>query len=309
MIDTVKIKSTLKKSERLAEIYGRRLNLGFSGGKDSVVLKYFADYYGIDCIAHFNNTQIENYKGMISFIKTNYPDVCIVHPDKKNSFFELMKRHGLPSIFRRWCCEYLKHSSPKLKEYRVNIMGVRGEESIKRMERGMISVFGESKRAKKTLEKLKLSFASESQDSNISCEGGKDRVNIYPVFDLTERDVWNIIKTEKLVVPDVYSSHKRLGCAFCPFASPGENIETIKNSPNLTRMWIKTFAYLGFIEKHRKNIFGKANETALFYLYISNSLLDKNTVKKRLQYLNEKDMYGETGLQQFEMYLRENNVL
>jgi phosphoadenosine phosphosulfate reductase len=307
MIDTVKIKSTLKKSERLAEIYGCRLNLGFSGGKDSVVLKYFADYYGIDCIAHFNNTQIEQYKGMAGFIKTNYPDVCIVHPDKENNFFELMKKHGLPSIFRRWCCEHLKHSNPKLKKYRVNIMGVRGEESRKRTERGAISVFGESKRAKKTLEKLKLSFAS--QDCQISCEGGKDRVNIYPVFDLTELDVWNIIKTENLAVPDAYSEHKRLGCAFCPFASFGENIETIKNSPNLTRMWIKTFASPGFIEKYQKNIFGKVNEISLFYLYISNSLLDKNTVKKRLMYLNEKDMYGETGLQRFEMYLRENNVL
>ena len=48
MIDTNKIKSMLKKSERLAELYECKLNLGFSGGKDSVVLKYFADYYSID---------------------------------------------------------------------------------------------------------------------------------------------------------------------------------------------------------------------------------------------------------------------
>jgi tRNA(Ile)-lysidine synthase TilS/MesJ len=73
MIDTGKIKSTLKKSERLAEIYGCKLSLGFSGGKDSVVLKYFADLYGIDYVAHFNNTQIEQYKGMVLFIKANIP--------------------------------------------------------------------------------------------------------------------------------------------------------------------------------------------------------------------------------------------
>ncbi|MDR1459717.1 MAG: hypothetical protein LBI60_05840, partial [Bacteroidales bacterium] len=145
----------LKKAERLSEIYECKLNLGFSGGKDSVVLKYFADLYGIDYTANFNNTQIEQYKGMIRFIKTNYPDVNIVHPDKKNSFFELMKKKGLPSLFRRWCCESLKHSNPKLSEYRVNVMGVRGEESRNRMERGAISVFGNSKKAKKKLEKLR----------------------------------------------------------------------------------------------------------------------------------------------------------
>jgi len=50
MIDANKIKSMLKKSEKLAEIYECKLNLGFSGGKDSVVLKYFADYYGIDYV-------------------------------------------------------------------------------------------------------------------------------------------------------------------------------------------------------------------------------------------------------------------
>lgn len=59
MVDAQKIRATLKKAEQLAEIYGCRLNLGFSGGKDSVVLKYLADYYGIKYFAHFNNTQIE----------------------------------------------------------------------------------------------------------------------------------------------------------------------------------------------------------------------------------------------------------
>ena len=145
----------LRKSQALAEIYETPLNLGFSGGKDSVVLKYFADYYGIDYVAHFNNTQIEKYKGMIRFIKTNYPDVCIVHPDKEYSFFELMKKSGLPSIFRRWCCEELKHSNRKLKKYSVNVMGIRGEESAARLERGEISVFGKSKRAQKKLEALR----------------------------------------------------------------------------------------------------------------------------------------------------------
>ena len=71
MIDTNKIKSMLQKSEKLAENYGCKLNLGFSGGKDSIVLKYFADYYNINYVANFSNTQIEQHAGMLSFIKTN----------------------------------------------------------------------------------------------------------------------------------------------------------------------------------------------------------------------------------------------
>jgi tRNA(Ile)-lysidine synthase TilS/MesJ len=83
MIDTKKIETTLKKSEQLAERYGCKLNLGFSGGKDSVVLKYFADYYGIGYVPHFNNTQIEQYKGMVRFVKTNYPDTSALRDSYK----------------------------------------------------------------------------------------------------------------------------------------------------------------------------------------------------------------------------------
>jgi phosphoadenosine phosphosulfate reductase len=262
MIDINKIKTTLKKSEKLAEIYGCKLNLGFSGGKDSVVLKYFADLYGIDYVAHFNNTQIEQYKGMIRFIKTNYPDVGIVHPDKKNSFFELLKKRGIPSLFRRWCCEYLKHSNPKLAEYRVNIMGVRGEESRKRMERGAISVFGKSQRAENTLEKLKATFANT--DSQIQCEGGKDKVNIYPIFDLTEREIWDIIKTEKLIVPDAYENNRRLGCAFCPFVSLHENYKTIQSNPNIAKMWLKVLSDKEFQEKAKRILSGKQTDRGYF---------------------------------------------
>jgi phosphoadenosine phosphosulfate reductase len=307
-MDTNKIKSMLKKAEKLAEIYGCKLNLGFSGGKDSVVLKYFADYYGIDYVAHFNNTQIEKYSGMIQFIKSNYPDVKIVHPDKSHSFFELMKKSGLPSMFRRWCCEYLKHSNPKLDEYRVNTMGVRGEESHSRMERGEISVFGRTKTASEKLEALKKTIAST--DSVVSCEGGKDKVSIYPIFDLSENEVFDIIRTEKLVIPDVYYSQcSRLGCAFCPFTSLTENYRLIKEHPNLTKAWLRVLSDEKFQKKRQRNIVGKTDGEGLFYLYISQSLLTKNLFKKGLEYLNGKDVFGKTGLQYFKDYLEQCKVI
>jgi phosphoadenosine phosphosulfate reductase len=308
MIDVNKIKSMLKKSEKLAEIYGCKLNLGFSGGKDSVVLKYFADHYGIDYVAHFNNTQIEQYKGMIDFIKSNYHDVKIVHPDKESSFFELMKVKGLPSLFRRWCCEFLKHSNPKLAAYSVNIMGVRGEESLKRLERGEITVFGNSKRAAKKLAELKKTFASTG--STISCEGGKDKVNIYPIFDLTEKDVFDIVRSERLVIPEVYYSQcSRLGCAFCPFANLKENYRSIKEHPNLTKAWLRVLSDEIFQKKRQKNIVGKTDGVGLFYLYISQSLPSNSGLEGGLEYLNQKDMFGKAGLHYFKDYLEQCNVL
>jgi phosphoadenosine phosphosulfate reductase len=307
MIDTNNIKTLLKKSEQLAERYGCKLNLGFSGGKDSVVLKYFADYYGVDYVAHFNNTQIEQYAGMIPFIKASYPEVKIVHPDKENSFFALMKKKGLPSLFRRWCCESLKHSNPKQKDCLVNVMGVRGEESAARLNRGEICVLGRSKRAAEAREKLRATFASTS--CHVQCEGGKDKVNVYPIFDLTEKEVWTIIKTERLAIPEAYSSGcSRIGCAFCPFAPFHENIKLVKTHPNLVKAWLRTLGG-GFIEKRQKNIFKKTDEVGLFYLYITQALITNKLLNAGLQHLNGKDVFGETGHEKFKRYLEECGII
>jgi hypothetical protein len=63
-----------------------------------------------------------------------------------------------------------------------------------------------------------------------------------------------------------------------------------------------------FQEKRQKNIVGKTNGAGLFYLYISRSLLTNNEFRKGLDYLNEKDLFGKTGLQKFEDFLNENNI-
>jgi hypothetical protein len=73
----------------------------------------------------------------------------------------------------------------------------------------------------------------------------------------------------------------------------------------LTRMWIKTLSD-EFMKTRQKNAVGKTDSMGLFYLYISKSLITKNLFAKGLRYLNEKDLYGETGLQKFKNYLEEN---
>jgi 3'-phosphoadenosine 5'-phosphosulfate sulfotransferase (PAPS reductase)/FAD synthetase len=185
-------------------------------------------------------------------------------------------------------------------------MGIRGEESESRMERGAITVFGKSKRAMKMLEKLRETFSST--DSQVSCEGGQDRVNIYPIFDLTEKEIWKIIRAEKLAIPDAYGDCKRLGCAFCPFVSFRENCRTIKNMPNLTKAWLKVLSDTEFQEKRQKGLFGKTNGAGLFYLYIKKSLYSDKDIEKGLDYLRQKDLYGKTGLQKFEDFLEENGI-
>lgn len=54
-------------------------NLGFSGGKDSVVLLDIAKKSGVKFEAVYSNTTIDP-PGTIPFIRENYPEVRIVNP-------------------------------------------------------------------------------------------------------------------------------------------------------------------------------------------------------------------------------------
>lgn len=60
--------------------------LGFSGGKDSVVILDLAERSGIKYIASYANTTVDP-PGTISFIKKNYSQVQILQP--KQSFFSV----------------------------------------------------------------------------------------------------------------------------------------------------------------------------------------------------------------------------
>jgi len=75
------------------------MSLGFSGGKDSVVILDLAERAGIKYNAIYANTTVDP-PGTICFIKKNYPQVRIIHPEK--SFFQLVEEKGFPSRLRRF---------------------------------------------------------------------------------------------------------------------------------------------------------------------------------------------------------------
>lgn len=81
------------------------LSLGFSGGKDSVVILDLAERAGVKYNAIYANTTVDP-PGTINFIKKNYPQVQIMHPEI--SFFKLIEEKGFPSRLRRFCCNKLK---------------------------------------------------------------------------------------------------------------------------------------------------------------------------------------------------------
>ena len=164
------------------------LYLGNSFGKDSIVIERLAKLAGIKYHSYHTNTTLDP-KGTLSFGRKYYPETEILQPNE--SFYELVKRKGLPTRLNRYCCDILK-------EYgsigRNVIEGIRSEESRKRKDRDYIQC-----------------------DSRKKQKGSK---HIYPIYDWTEKEVWKFIALENLEVAPAYQNgFTRLGCVGCPMVS------------------------------------------------------------------------------------------
>jgi len=164
------------------------LYLGFSGGKDSVVIYDLAKRSGIKFTTIYSNTTIDP-PGTMRFIREHFPDVEIHQP--KESFFSLVRRKGLPTRQTRFCCEVLKEQAGI---GRNTILGVRSAESRQRQGRDYIQC-----------------------DNRKSQKGAK---LIYPIYDWSDDDVWDYIKRHKLpIAPCYHDGCVRLGCVACPLTS------------------------------------------------------------------------------------------
>lgn len=163
------------------------LYAGNSGGKDSAVLDHLLQRSGIAYHSYYTNTTIDP-TGTIGHIRKHYPHTEILQP--KETFYQLVERKGLPTFGVRYCCEFLKEYGSVGK---MVFEGVRKSESKKRDGRDYIQC-----------------------DSRAWQKGAK---HIYPIYDWSDKQVWNYIKKYDLPLAPCYENGlKRLGCVGCPQA-------------------------------------------------------------------------------------------
>jgi phosphoadenosine phosphosulfate reductase len=171
--------------------------LGFSGGKDSVVLYDLAKRSGVKFFPFYSATGIDPPE-VVKFIKENYSDVVFKHP--KKSFFAAIQDRGFPVRLGRWCCDFLKKDPTKNVPLKMRLMGIRAEESRMRAARERVDFFKNYK------------------------------LNIYkPIFNWLEWEIWDYIETEKLPYCSLYDEgFDRIGCVVCPFLCHGKNKGKLK---------------------------------------------------------------------------------
>jgi phosphoadenosine phosphosulfate reductase len=193
-----------------------------SGGKDSSVIQELCVLAGVKCEFVHNHTSVDDPE-TVYFIRREKERMealghafrieCPRHKDgRQKTMWNLIPKHGLPTIKIRWCCE-------ELKEYggigRYCITGIRWEESPRRSnDRALHEISGKTKE-----ERIILNNDNDMKRRLVESCIPKRKFVLNPIIDWTEDDVWEFIKGRNLPYNPLYDSgYKRVGCVGCPMS-------------------------------------------------------------------------------------------
>ena len=215
----------IRKFAKIASAMEYEIGVGFSGGKDSLVVYDLCKRAGIDCKFYFNHA-LEDIK-TLRYIRENVPDVIWRRTEK--GFFEYIvkdRKGNIPTVTTSWCCETYKHPRGNVDD--ASILGIRASESVKRRKRNVF----ESKN--KTFRKRNKAIINEYFEDKCQSQGASSNITLKPIVDWSDNDVWEYIRKYDLPTNPLYGEgFKRVGCMICPKASFERNYEMLMRYPKL----------------------------------------------------------------------------
>lgn len=220
----------IQKFAKIAKTMGFEVCLGFSGGKDSQVCYDLCKRSGIAFKAYFNHCFESNVT--IQFIRDNYPDVIFIREVKEGFIRNIRVNHNgfLPTVHAAYCCKDYKHNPKSV--YDCSIVGVRKAESAKRRLRTAFEV------KNKTVMKRNKELFNDYFEEHCQSTGTAGIIQLKPIIDWTDTDVWNYIKKYNLPVNPEYKTSRRVGCIVCPKANFTSNYIGLMKYPKLIDAFI-----------------------------------------------------------------------
>jgi 3'-phosphoadenosine 5'-phosphosulfate sulfotransferase (PAPS reductase)/FAD synthetase/ferredoxin len=204
---TALVADTLKRVKEMYDAYVKKCDvvyIGFSGGKDSVVLLDLCHrVLPLDVPVVFSDTDMElpdTYR-VWDEIQSRYKDRTFLKAAAKTSALENWRLFGPPSRSVRWCCAVHK-SAPALLELKRELgvtsvraaafLGVRSEESLSRS-------------------------AYEDIGDGVKTSV---QVNLMPILEWGAHELWLYLLENRLIVNHAYQyGLSRVGCVMCPESS------------------------------------------------------------------------------------------
>lgn len=222
----VPINDTTKRidqSLRLIRSYSKwkPLTLAYSGGKDSECVRYLCKLAKVPVTIVHNCTTID-YPGTLN--QCQKVGAIIQRP--KLSFYQLVAKKGLPSMFRRFCCQYLK----EMYIADTLLLGVRKDESVKRNQR-----YNEPSSCR--------AFSKQKH-----CE------QVYPIIMWNTYNLSEFIQDNDIILhPHYYVDGKlditrRVGCIGCPLLGDRGRSDYLA-FPQFLRLLAK--AYRKYVDSHK----------------------------------------------------------
>lgn len=254
-----KVNQAIKLLQSVAK--SETVEVAYSGGKDSDVILQLVRESGIKYVARYKNTTIDP-PGTIKHCKEN--GVEIINP--KETFFELIRRKGFPSRYRRFCCEVLKEYPS---EYKISVVGVRREESKKRAN----------------LYKEPVICRIYNKTKHIQ--------QILPLLEWNKEDIKQFVQDRQIKLHPLYYDQSgnilvdnRLGCMGCPLISRRRRIEFFKENPKWLKAWIRAGEV--FYKNKKFNVYEIMVGQLLYdnfteFSEIQNGLFGKMDCKKLLE--------------------------
>lgn len=206
-IMTALVADTLKRIKEMYDVYVEKCNvvyIGFSGGKDSVVLLDLCHkVLPLDVPVVFSDTDMElpdTYR-VWEEIQTRYEGRPFLKVSAKTRALENWRLFGPPSRSVRWCCSVHK-SAPALIELKHRLgatsvkaaafLGVRGEESLSR-------------------------YAYEDIGQGVKTSS---QANLMPILEWSAHELWLYLLENDLMINRAYRyGLSRVGCVMCPESS------------------------------------------------------------------------------------------
>lgn len=254
----------LRRAEPLAlKMDERGFHLAFSGGKDSQVLYHIAEMAGVKFHAEMQVTTLDPPE-LMAFVRKNYPDVKLNRPEI--NFYKLIeKKKMLPLRQVRYCCSVLKEQAGA---GTCTLLGVRSAESAKRATRKEVEQIG------KKGELFNLDQWNRNNEQGIECVGGKDKIVISPIFNWTNRDIWEFIRGNNIEYCKLYDEgFHRIGCLFCPMKSDKIKAKERQRYPKVERTIKRSIQDLidtnGYFDNHN------ASADEIFDWWVSNKSASK----------------------------------